>query len=726
VTTILRTVPVMLPLALDGAYDYRVPEGMTVAPGEIVEVPLGPRSYPGVVWPRLPGETHREVDEGRLRPIAARYDIPPLPESARRFAHWVATYTVSPVGMVLRMMLGGAAEPQPEPQRIGVTLGGPAPGRMTPARTRALAAAETGHVWSRADLAREAGVSTAVVEGLVRCGALRLEPIRDHAPDAPDPDHAPPILSAEQAEAAARLRAAIGQGHSVALLDGVTGSGKTEVYFEAVAETLRQGRQALVMLPEIGLTQSFMARFAARFGARPHPWHSGVPMHQRARVWRDVAQGRAQIVLGARSALFLPYASLALIVVDEEHDAAFKQEDRVTYQARDMAVARAALEKIPVILSSATPSVESLVNAQSGRYTHIGLTQRHGAAELPRVETIDMRASPPPRGRFLSPPLVAAVGETLARGEQALLFLNRRGYAPITLCRSCGHRFECPHCAAWLVRHRLRRLLRCHHCGHSADEPDACPACGAEESLVACGPGVERIEEEAAALFPEARRIVLSSDHQPGVKALRLALDKIAHRDVDLVIGTQLIAKGHHFPGLALVGVVDADLSLANADPRAAERTFQLLSLVTGRGGRETIRGRGLLQTFMPDAPAIAALVAQDRDRFLAEEIEARRAAHLPPFGRLAGLIVSAARREDAEAHARSLARAAPPASRIRVLGPAEAPLAILRGRYRFRLLAKAAREADLGAYLRLWMAEAPKIRGSVRVDIDVDPYSFH
>ncbi len=532
-------------------------------------------------------------------------------------------------------------------------------------------------------------------------------------------------LSPEQADAAAELLANTSDGFVVSLLDGVTGSGKTEVYFEAIAAALARGKQALVLMPEIALTSQFIARCEQRFGAKPAEWHSGVPAPQRGRVWRAVAEGKAKLVVGARSALFLPFPELGLIVVDEEHDQGYKQEDRVLYQARDMAVVRGRLGAFPVVLSSATPSIESLVNAEQGRYRHIRLATRYKAAGLPAIAAIDMRASPPERGKWLSPVLVDAVAETLQRGEQALLFLNRRGYAPVTLCRKCGFRFECPNCSAWLVEHKFRRRLECHHCGKFVPIPEKCPNCEAENSLVACGPGIERIAEEVAALFPDARRVLLSSDLTPNIAELRHILREIEEREVDIVIGTQLVAKGHHFPGLALVGVVDGDLGLAQADPRAAERTFQLMQQVTGRAGRETIPGRGLIQTYMPDHPVVAALVSGDRDAFLAREIDERRDARMPPFGRLAALLVSAGSREVAEAYAREVARAAPAAAKIEVLGPAEAPLAVIRGRHRFRLLVKAAREADLQAYLRLWLSQVPKARGDLRLSVDIDPYSF-
>ncbi len=716
----------MLPLALPAAYDYLVPKGMQVAPGQFVVVPLGPVDYLGVVWQRPEGETPPQIERKKLREIVELVDeVPPLPRVSLDFADWVASYTLSSPGMVLRMMMSAGRAFDPPAPRYGVRLSGPPPERMTPARARVLSAANNGLIWVKSSLAEAAGVSPGVIDGLVDSGALIAEPLPDWHDIPLDLTRERATLTQEQADAARKLLADTSDGFAVSLLDGVTGSGKTEVYFEAIAAALACGKQVLVLMPEIALTSQFIARCEERFGARPAEWHSGVSAPLRGRIWRAVAENKAKLVVGARSALFLPFPNLGLIVVDEEHDQSYKQEERVSYQARDMAVVRGSLGRCPVILSSATPSIESLVNAEQGRYQHVRLGVRYKAASLPAIAAIDMRSAPPERGRWLSPVLVDAVAETLGRGEQALLFLNRRGYAPVTLCRKCGFKFECPNCSAWLVEHRFRRRLECHHCGTFVPIPEQCPNCGAEHSLVPCGPGVERIAEEVAELFPEARRVLLSSDLTPSISDLRQTLREIEEREVDVIIGTQLVAKGHHFPGLALVGVVDGDLGLAQADPRAAERTFQLLSQVTGRAGREAIAGRGLIQTYMPEHPVIAALVSGDRDTFLAREIEARREATLPPFGRLASLLVSASARDAAESYARAVALAAPPAAKIQVLGPAEAPLSVIRGRHRYRLLVKAAREADLQAYLRLWLSQVPKAKGDVRLSVDVDPYSF-
>jgi primosomal protein N' (replication factor Y) len=526
------------------------------------------------------------------------------------------------------------------------------------------------------------------------------------------------------------LQATIAKGgYSVTLLDGVTGSGKTEVYFEAVADTIRGGRQSLILMPEIALTTQFLDRFSARFGTRPAAWHSELTPRQRARTWRAVADGDVRVVVGARSALFLPYADLGLIVVDEEHDPAYKQEDGVRYHARDMAVVRGHIAGIPVVLSSATPSIESEVNARRGRYARLALPERFGGQRLPSVEAIDLRRERPPPGRFISPVLAGAVAAAMERREQALLFLNRRGYAPLTLCRACGFRFACPHCDAWLVDHRFRRQLVCHHCGFAMPHPPTCPKCQAAESFVAVGPGVERLEEEVRTLFPQARLLVLSSDLIATIERMREELAAVAAGRFDIVIGTQLVAKGHHFPMLNLVGVIDADLGLSNGDPRAAERTFQLLHQVIGRAGRDAGVGLGLLQTHQPEHPVMRALIAQDREAFYAAEIAARERTAYPPFGRLASIVISGPDKHATSAYARELARAAPlnenRMERVHVLGPAEAPLALVRGRHRLRLLIKAPRGYDLTAYLRRWLAKAPKRRGPIKLEIDVDPQSF-
>ena len=720
-------VRVLLPLPLEGAYDYAAPAEMALAPGDFVRVPLGPRTLAGVVWDGEAGA----VSEAKLKPVAERLAAPPMTEELRRFVEWVANYALAPQGAVLRMAM---SVPDALAPPRGMTVFALAEaGRVaraggdsgTPARGRVLAVLADGPPLAATELARQAACGAGVVRALASAGLIEPRTVpRRLPPPAPDWRRPGPDLAPAQQAAAETLAATIGGGFAVTLLDGVTGSGKTEVYFAAIAAALARGRQALVLLPEIALGAQWLARFAERFGAAPVEWHSDLTPTQRIANWRDVAEGNAKVVVGARSALFLPFADLGLIVVDEEQDGSFKQEDGVLYHARDMAVVRASIAKIPAVLVSATPSLETVVNVQHGRYRHLHLPSRHGGARLPEIRVIDMRRTGPLRQRFLAPELADAVARTLEAGEQAMLFLNRRGYAPLTLCRACGHRMQCPNCTAWLVEHRFLGMLQCHHCGHSERLPPLCPECGAAASFAPCGPGVERLAEEATARFPKARLAIMASDTLTGPRAAADLMAAIEGHEIDVLIGTQVVAKGHHFPLLTLVGAVDADLGLSGGDLRAAERTFQLLNQVAGRAGRADRPGIVYLQTYMPDNTVIRALVSNDRDRFLAAEAEAREAAGLPPFGRLAALILSAPDAESADFAARAFARAAPQMPGVETFGPAPAPLAILRARHRRRFLVKTERRVHLQAVLRQWLGRV-KVAAQVRVQVDIDPYSF-
>ncbi|MFZ5747972.1 MAG: primosomal protein N' [Pseudomonadota bacterium] len=706
-----------------GPLDYRVPHGMSAEPGTIVIAPLGPNQVAGVVWEteRLPTE---HVGDNRLRNLIAVPDAPPIPASVRRLIEWTADYYLAPLGAVLRMALSHSAL-EPSPTIVEYRLTGRLPDRMTPQREQAIE-----RIAERQGLVRElatiADVSEAVIRGLVKAGAIEPVTIDTDSPfPLPDPLHGPPDLSADQASVAGILRQAVGTGEfQPFLLDGVTGSGKTEVYFEAIATALAQGRQSLVLLPEIALTEPFLSRFARRFGCEPVAWHSDLRQSQRRRARRAISRGDAMVTVGARSALFLPYPNLGLIVVDEAHETSFKQEDGVRYHARDVAVMRGLFDHCPVVLATATPAIETRQQVALGRYAELKLPGRYGPADLPHIEAIDLVREPPDRGKWLAPRLVKGMEATLERGEQVLLFLNRRGYAPLTLCRNCGHRFQCPNCTAWMVEHRLLGRLTCHHCGHSMPSPTECPECKAEDSLVACGPGVERIADEVSALFPDARVAIVTSDTLWSPQKAAEFVHRMEHGAIDIVVGTQLVTKGYHFPNLTLVGVVDADLGLDGGDLRASERTFQQISQVAGRAGRGEKPGTVLIQTHNPDAEVMRALVSGDAESFYAAETEARRDADAPPFGRYAAIIVSAEDKAAAEEVARMIGRAAPEHDGMMVFGPAPAPLAMLRGRHRFRLLVHARRSVDVQDVIRDWLG-ALTWPAKVRVGVDVDPYSF-
>ena len=720
-------VSVALATPVPGCFDYLVPPRLNVRIGSVVIAPFGNRLLPGIVLGTSDSDVALEKLRG-LQDVAAVNALPePLVIFMKRFADW----TVSPLGAVAKMILSqpsALAAPAlqkqfflPKVTRLNTPL--------TPARKRVFDLMTDCKLRSAGDISKAASVSQAVITGMVAKGLLAVEYVAADQPPPPPRDDVPGLtLSSTQVAVARDLSAMIGLGFSATLLDGVTGSGKTEVYFEAVKAALKAKQQILILLPEIALSAEWRNRFAKRFGALPVEWHSDVSPAQKRRAWRFALEGKLSVVVGARSALFLPFKNLGLIIVDEEHEQAFKQEDQVIYHARDMAVLRARIEKCPIILASATPSLESWVNAGAtggtARYRHVVLSDRVHGASLPKVKAIDLRKTPPERGRWLAPPLVAAMAQRLEDGEQSLLFLNRRGYAPLTLCGVCGAKVTCPHCDCWMVAHRLAGRMRCHHCGHETRLSKDCVKCGQSDSMQACGPGVERLAEEVLWRFPEAKFAVLSSDTVGTPKAAQNFVESVQAGEVDIIVGTQMAAKGHHFPNLTLVGVVDADLGLAGGDLRASERTFQMLSQVAGRAGRESRTGEALLQTLDPDNTVLTSLLGGDRNQFFANEVAFRAQAGMPPFTQLASVILSSPDDNKLQEAMRLLAASRPAFDHVDCFGPAMAPLAYLKGRHRARFLLRAKKTIDLQHILRSWIANV-KMPTQVRLHIDIDPYSF-
>ncbi|AGI73203.1 primosomal protein N' [Octadecabacter arcticus 238] len=711
---------------LDRTLDYKAPEGGCHL-GAFVEVPLGPRKVLGVVW----GAGKGDFDYKKVRSVIRVLDVAPMADEMRQFLIKAADYTLTPMNAMLRLATRAPGLGDAPSMRKVYRLGTDEPTRMTDARAKVLGVLRDygGLAFTLKEIAESAGVTTSVVKGLVKLGAVSEE---DAPRDVPyprlDPDRGGKELTNDQAVGAKILSEAVRSGtYGTTLLKGVTGSGKTEVYLEAVAECLRQGRQALVLLPEIALTAEFLTRVEARFGCKPAEWHSGVTMTERRRCWRMVGQGDAQLIVGARSALFLPFRDLGLVVVDEEHDTSYKQEDGVLYNARDMTVLRASLNAAQVVLASATPSLESWANVEAGKYARVTLASRYGAAVLPKMSAIDMRIEDLPGGRWVSPTLQKMVEARLERGEQSLLFLNRRGYAPVTICRACGHQIGCDDCDATMVEHRFLKRLMCHQCGETKPMPTVCPSCEAVDKLAPVGPGVERMAEEAQALFPDARVAVLSSDLYGSARALKEHIQSIARGETDVIVGTQLVAKGHNFPKLTLVGVIDADLGLQGSDLRAAERTFQLMRQVAGRAGRAEIAGEAVLQTFQPEHPVIRAILGGDEEAFWTAEAAERRAAGVPPYGRMAGIVLSSPNVQEVFDLGTQMARMDGPLRKIgaQVYGPAPAPIARIRGRHRVRLLVKAEKSAPLQQALVAWAAQF-KLRGELRMAIDIDPQSFY
>ncbi len=711
---------------IDRVLDYKAPEGGAFL-GAYVEVPLGPRKVIGVVW----GPGKGDWDYSKVRAAYRVLDVAPMRDEMMDFLSRAAAYTLTPMSAMLRLATRAPGLGDPPSMRKVYRLGDKEPERVTGARTKVLEALRDygGLSFTLKELAEMAGVGTSVVKGLVKQGAVAEEDApRDTAYPRLDPDYGSKELTADQLTGAKVLREAVGSGiYGTTLLKGVTGSGKTEVYLEAVAECLRRGRQALVLLPEIALTGEFIDRVEARFGMKPAEWHSGVTATERRRCWRMVGQGDAQMIVGARSALFLPYRDLGLIVVDEEHDTSYKQEDGVLYNARDMAVLRASLNGAQVVLASATPSLESWANVEAGKYARLELTSRFGPAVMPKMGAIDMRSEDLPGGKWVSPSLQGAMRDRLEKGEQSLIFLNRRGYAPITLCRACGHQIGCDQCDARMVEHRFLKRLMCHQCGETKPMPTVCPHCEAEDRLSAVGPGVERMGEEVAELFPEANVVVLSSDLYGSARAMKAHIAEIAAGGADIIIGTQLVAKGHNFPKLTLVGVIDADLGLQGSDLRAAERTFQLMRQVAGRAGRAEAPGEALMQTYQPEHAVIRAIIAGDEEQFWAAEAAERKAAGVPPYGRMAGIVLSSPNVQEVFDLGSEMARRDQPLRAIgaQVFGPAPAPIARIRGRHRVRLLVKAEKTAPLQRALADWAGQF-RLPSNLRLSIDIDPQSFY
>lgn len=722
-----QTVGVLLPLPFDKPFDYTADFKPQL--GQIVEVPFGKEKQIGVVWTL---DADSGLEQNKIKPILKSFDFPPLSAQMMEFIKWVAHYNMAPLGSVLKMVISVRSVFEPSPMTVLYTLSG-----KTLAEAKLKNSDARWHVmdllkhapYTRQEIAAGAGVSQSVIKPMIDAGVL--VPIYvENKKEFTEPvgDFMKVELTPEQENAANLLCRKVGSGFSVTLLDGITGSGKTEVYFEAVAKALEQNTQVLILVPEISLTTQWLSRFQKRFGVRPACWHSSLTVKERTDTWKAIIEGRVKVIVGARSALFLPYTKLGLIVIDESHDHSFKQEDAVNYQGRDMAVVRAKIEHFPVILSTATPALETIANVEDGKYDCVKLKSRYANAQLPDIQIIDIKKDKPQRGEWgvswLTPTLVKAMEGNLTRGEQSVLFLNRRGYAPLLICRDCGHKIQCPSCSAWLTEHKNAHKLMCHHCGYFDDIPEVCPHCGSAEGLTACGPGVERVAEEVCMRFPAAKVEILSSDNATSFTAVSNIIGKMERKEIDILIGTQIIAKGHHFPDLTLVGIVDADLGLMSSDLRAAEQTYQLLSQVSGRAGRGDKKGVVYVQTLHPENNVIKALLENNRALFTDYEKQSRQMLHYPPYGKLAAIIVSGSNQQQTAAVAAAFGQTAPNTQNIFTLGPAPAPLFMLRDKYRYRLMLKTTRNINIQNVLKEWM-QMVRVPSNVRVEIDIDPYSF-
>jgi primosomal protein N' (replication factor Y) len=536
-----------------------------------------------------------------------------------------------------------------------------------------------------------------------------------------------PNLSAEQNAVAEQLSL---NGFGVSLLDGITGSGKTLVYFSVIEKILEQGKQVLILLPEISLTNDLVDRIKGYFGKSPVMWHSSLTARQKAINYQKILSNEPYIFLGARSAIPLPFKNLGLIVVDEEHDSSYKQEDRTPYNARDASIKRAQIENIPIILSSGTPSLESYNNAMNGKYKYFALHKRFGNSTLPEIEIYDMRVENLKQDRFISKYLLSELEKNLHENNQSLIFLNRRGFAPLTLCKKCGYRVNCDYCSTWMVYHQVGELLKCHCCGFSKNPVKICPSCSAENSFVFAGPGVERIEQELKLAFPNARIITLTSDHLTSLKKTKELFEQVKNKDFDIIIGTQLLAKGYTFPQLTFVGVIDGDMGLDGGDVRSAEKTFQLLEQVSGRAGRLEKKGRAVVQTYNPNHRVFEKLKIQDYRGFLKNEIIFRKEAFLPPFVGSLSIVLASDNEVLLFKTAKDLGLIMDFLKKkgVKIYGPAPASLYKMKGKYRFRLLFLYPKTIKLQEVVKPIIAEFiinKKLRSNILIKIDVDPHNF-
>ena len=720
-----KIVGVMLTLPFNDVFDYSASDNIKL--GDIVRVPFGKGVEIGVVWKI--GKSS-DLEEKKIKSIINVLPYRLLP-SLIKFVEWVAKYNLAFVGLVLKMVLCAKNAFDDPKMHILYKLTG-----KTLAEAKLKNSDARWHVidllkhapYSKAEIIAGTGVSPSVIKTLIEAKILEPMPSEKKKDTQNFEFQGTAVSLTPEQQSAAEFLIKSQSGFNVTLLDGVTGSGKTEVYLQAAINILKQEKQVLILVPEIALTTQWLERFEKRFGVKPYQWHSALNQSQRRQTWQAVIEGRAKVLVGARSALFLPYSNLGLIVVDESHDQTFKQEDMVNYQARDMAVVRAKCENISIILSTATPDLETIVNVEEGKYQTVVLKNRYASASMPEIKILDLKKDKPQKGdwgtSWLSPTLCSALKENYEKGEQSVLFLNRRGYAPLMICRDCGTRLQCPNCSAWLTEHRTQKRLICHHCGYTITTPQICPECGSTDGLTACGPGVERIAEEVKFRFPLAKVEIISSDTASSFKSISEIISRMENKEIDILIGTQILAKGHHFPNLTLVGIVDADLGLMGSDLRAQEQTFQLLSQVSGRAGRAQKKGTVYLQTLYPENNVLKAIISQNREEFISIEKQTRQNLNLPPYGKLAAIIISSTNEQMCEKTAYHLAKIFPKTSGATLLGPAPAPIYMLRGKFRYRLLLKTLKTINIQNVVKTWLCGI-NLPSNVKLEVDIDPYSF-
>lgn len=707
----------------DTLYTYLIPDQIeALKQGDFVKAPLGRGQEIGIVWEI----SDQKPDIAKLKPILEKLDLPALDASLRQIIDWVSHYYLCPKGLALKLAIPSKEALTYAPQETLYSLKGQFESlKKTKEREKLIAFLSKNPDQNLTTILEKTGISRSVFNGALNLGMLESKEIKKSFLEELSYTYSPPLLSKSQHDAAHFLKEQTQkQCYSSILLDGVTGSGKTEVYFEAIAEALRLQKQSLILMPEIALTSQWLHRFEKRFGEKPILWHSSLTPKTRREHWLSCLEGKAKIVVGARSALFLPLSKLGLIIVDEEHETSYKQEEGVKYHARDTSIMRAKFAQCPIILASATPSLETLHNVETKGYHHLKLPNRFGNATFPEVTIIDLKQKALAKQNWISDQLLLALKTNIERKEQSLLYLNRRGYAPLKLCCKCGYRVKCRQCSTWLVEHSKKQVLICHYCGYQEQIPHLCPECQNQDSFISCGPGVERIAEEVYKHFPDAKVAIMSSDHTSKWSEIESIVKRLEEGEIDILIGTQMVTKGYHFPKLTLVGIIDGDNGLSGSDPRIAERTYQLLHQVGGRAGRADLKGRVLIQTYVPEQPIMQALLSENRKDFLDEECSARENWDLPPYTRLVAILLEGRNQKEVLEIAQHIALNAPPIEGIEILGPVEAPLPFIRGKYRMRILLKIKQNVSAQKYMKVLKDYFPK-KSSTNIEIDIDPFQF-
>ena len=737
-----KEVAVLLIGPFNDTFDYLIEENINeISPGQIVLAPFRQRKVVGIIV----SEGSKTVSKSKLKNVIDIYELDPIPLPTIDLISFLANWNCVYKGLVLKMVLSPLeAIISPQYNKVykynledGLSIDSIDNKKLRSKRKLVLdALVNSDKEVYETSLIQDIGVSKTILKDMVNKNLI-VEKLIKIKPDFSKnfiksndikKENDKP-LNEHQKNAVDKINKSIKKNEADCfLLDGVPGSGKTETYFETVQTCLDERKQVLILLPEIALTPDWQKRFYNKFNFNPLVWHSDISKKKRKEIWLSALSGTAGVIVGARSALMIPISKLGLIVVDEEHEPAFKQEENVRYNARDMAVYRAKRSSATIVLASATPSLETFYNMRMGKYIHLTLPKRATGADMPDIKLLDLKLHPPQKGNWISPLLINQIQDKLLKKEQTLLFLNRRGYAPLRVCNSCGNKVKCINCETWLVEHRLDNLLTCHHCGYSKHISNICEVCGNKDQMKSCGPGVERIEEEVQRLFPEAKSITLSSDTMKNQNLLTNAIEQIKNSEVDIIIGTQMVAKGHDFPKLKLVGIIDGDIGLSGGDLRASERSFQLLQQVAGRSGRHTAgtndKGLVYLQTFDTENPIIKAIAQNNRDDFFEKELISRKNANMPPYGRLAAIILSSKFESNLDSFSSDISRLAPSFKNVKIFGPAPAPMYFLRGKYRRRFLIKSDKTVNIQKVLIDWTKKINK-PSNINLTIDIDPFSF-